>query len=75
MELILPIQATEDTSLIVVDKNAFSTVMNSNAVISEQIGKAVIERQKKDAMNFEESVEMGTDSQKLIQKIKLFFGV
>ncbi len=69
------IQATEDTSLIVVDKNAFSTVINSNTVISEQIGKAVIERQKKDAMNFEESVEMGTDSQKLIQKIKLFFGV
>lgn len=70
------VQATEDVSLIVVDKIAFSTVINSNATISEQIGKVVIERQKEAAINSEASVvNMETDSQKLIQKIKLFFGV
>jgi len=51
-------------------------VINSNATISEQIGKVVIARQKESAINSEASVvNMETDSQKLIQKIKLFFGV
>ena len=69
------IQAKEDTTLIVVNKNAFSTIMNSNAEISEQIGNVVVQRQKMDETSFEESVDMSTDSQKLIRKIKLFFGV
>jgi small-conductance mechanosensitive channel/CRP-like cAMP-binding protein len=69
------IKTLEDTSLIVVDKNAFSTVMNANSLISEQIGNVVVDRQQKDELNFEESVVMENDSQKLIRKIKLFFGV
>ncbi|MFH2064146.1 MAG: mechanosensitive ion channel family protein [Pseudomonadota bacterium] len=69
------IQATEDIFLIVVNKNAFATVINSNAMISEQIGKVVVQRKMEDETNFEASIDMSTDSQKLIRKIKLFFGV
>ncbi|RJP78338.1 MAG: hypothetical protein C4522_13115 [Desulfobacteraceae bacterium] len=69
------IRTIEDTTLIVVDKNAFSTLINANAMISEQIGKVVVQRKMEDEMNFEASIDMSTDSQKLIRKIKLFFGI
>lgn len=44
-------------------------------MISEQIGKVVVQRKMEDEMNFEASIDMSTDSQKLIPKIKQFFGI
>jgi CRP-like cAMP-binding protein len=69
------IKANEDTSLIVIDKDVFSTVINANPLISEQIAQVVIERQQKEGVLLDDLEDMAKSSKKFIHKIKQFFGI
>jgi len=69
------IRAVEDTSLVVIDKDVFSTVMISNPHISEQIGQVMFDRQKDKGIIIKDSADDAGGSQTLINRIKQFFGI
>jgi len=69
------IRAIDDTSLVVIDKDIFSTVMVSNPHISEQIGQVMFDRQKEQGILIEDSANDLDGSQKFINRIKQFFGI
>jgi len=69
------IRAIDDTSLVVIDKDIFSTVMVSNPHISEQIGQVMFDRQKEKGSLIEDSANELDVSQKFINQIKQLFGI
>lgn len=69
------IRTTEDTSLIVIKKSIFSKIMIANPVISEQIAQVVLKRQQNKGAAMDDFNAASGNPSKLIETIKLFFGV
>ena len=69
------IEAIEDTSLIVIDKKVFSSVMDESPVISEEIARVVFDRQQEKGVLIDELNEIDTSREKFVFKIKRFFGI
>ena len=69
------VKALEDTTVIRVDKELFSTILASNPDICEQLGAVMAQRQQdlsQDAIKAQNKLSVQL---KLIAKIKAFFGV
>ncbi|MBU2482105.1 MAG: cyclic nucleotide-binding domain-containing protein, partial [Proteobacteria bacterium] len=69
------IRTTEDTALIVIRKSIFSKIIIANPVISEQIAQVVLKRRQNEGAAIGDLGAMDQNPKKLIETIKLFFGV
>jgi CRP-like cAMP-binding protein len=69
------VQAAEDTSVVTIDKQVFSTVITANPNISVQLGEVLARRQKELAAIAGSLTPSAPSSMNMIDKIKAFFGL
>ncbi|MFH1154852.1 MAG: mechanosensitive ion channel family protein [Pseudomonadota bacterium] len=69
------VSALNDVSLIVIDKEAFSSILYNNPLISEQIARLVVKRQQNNNVILETPDQIEEKSKKLISKIADFFSL
>ena len=69
------VRAMVDTSVIIIDKENFSNILNDNPTISVQLGEVLAKRQKELADEAGRTVAATSSSSSMIAKIKSFFGI
>jgi small-conductance mechanosensitive channel len=69
------VQAMEDTSVIIIDKENFSNILTDNPSISVQLGEILAERQKELAEEAGRIISDTPSSISMIAKIKSFFRI
>lgn len=69
------VRAAEDTSVVTIDKQVFSTVITANPNISVQLGEVLARRQKELAAVAGSLTDSAPSSMNMIDKIKAFFGL
>jgi len=69
------VRAMIDTSVIIIDKENFSKILNDNPTISVQLGEILAKRQKELAEEAGRIVANTPSSSSMIAKIKLFFRI
>ena len=69
------VRAMIDTSVIIIDKENFSKILNDNPTISVQLGEILAKRQKELAEEAGRIVADTPSSSSMIAKIKLFFRI
>jgi small-conductance mechanosensitive channel/CRP-like cAMP-binding protein len=69
------VQAVEDTSVIIIDKENFSNILTENPSISVQLGEILAERQNELAEEAGRIVAASASSTSMIAKIKSFFRI
>ena len=67
------VRALEDSTLVVIDKALFTSVIQSNPKTSEALGKVLAQRQKELAQLSGGTEREGSSSSGLVKKIKSFF--
>ena len=69
------VRAAEDTSVVAIDKLAFSTIITANPSISVQLGEVLTKRQKELAAVAGSLTTENPSSRHMINRIKAFFGI
>jgi CRP-like cAMP-binding protein len=69
------VRAMVDTSVIIIDKENFSNILNDNPTISVQLGEVLAKRQKELAEEAGRIVAATPSSSSMIAKIKSFFRI
>ena len=69
------VRAMGDTSVIIIDKKNFSTILNDNPTISVQLGEILAKRQKELAEEAGRIVAAMPSSSSMIARIKSFFRI
>ena len=69
------VRAMVDTSVIIIDKENFSNILNDNPAISVQLGEILAKRQKELAEEAGRMVAATPSSSSMIAKIKSFFRI
>jgi CRP-like cAMP-binding protein len=69
------VQAAEDTSVVAIDKQVFSTIITANPDISVQLGEVLTKRQKELAAVAGSLTAAAPSSKNMIDRIKSFFGI
>ena len=69
------VRAMVDTSVIIIDKENFSNILNDNPAISVQLGEILAKRQKELAEEAGRIVTVTPSSSSMIAKIKSFFRI
>jgi len=69
------VRAMVDTSVIIIDKENFSNILNDNPAISVQLGEILAKRQKELAEEAGRIVTATPSSSSMIAKIKSFFRI
>jgi len=69
------VRAMVDTSVIIIDKENFSKILNDNPTISVQLGEILAKRQKELAEEAGRTVADTPSSSRMIAKIKSFFRI
>jgi small-conductance mechanosensitive channel len=69
------VRAMVDTSVIIIDKENFSNILNDNPAISVQLGEILAKRQKELAEEAGRKVTATPSSSSMIAKIKSFFRI
>lgn len=69
------VRAMADTSVIIIDKENFSKILNDNPAMSIELGEILAKRQKELAEEAGRMITYSPSSVSMITKIKSFFGI
>ncbi len=70
------VRAAGELTVFTIDKESFSEILTANPNISEELGKALAERQhENDDIAGRAHAAEAADSSKLVRRIKAFFGI